>query len=298
VSEAQAPAPAGTVHDLGYKRYVGTRRPQSSRWRVIARNQMAMAWKTFWRYKLALFFAAATALVCVIILTIGLDRFSRGVTTRSIEDQVLGISFEFFVRAASVASLTFGAMVIAGDSQSGAFGFYFARPVRPIDYVVGKVAGVFFLMALLTTVGPLILVGVRIGMYADGDQMLARLDLLPRVIGIGLLIALAYTAVPLAFSSLVSNRRYALALWASYYLVFGTVVEIFGRGSWVAGLDIRQSSQALANSTFDLAPALRARTAIDGGTAATMLAIQIAIAFVVIYVQVRRARESGVVGSS
>ena len=27
--------PAGTIHDLGYKRYVGTRRPPSTRWRVI-----------------------------------------------------------------------------------------------------------------------------------------------------------------------------------------------------------------------------------------------------------------------
>ena len=293
-----ADAPVGTVHDLGYKRYVGTRRPQSTRWRVIARNQIAMAWKTFWRYKLALFFAVATAIGFTIILTIGLDKFARGVTSRSIEDQMLGVSFEFFVRYASLASLTFGAMVIASDSQSGAFGFYFARPVRPIDYVIGKVAGVWFLMAMLTTIGPLILVGVRIGMYADGDQMLARLDLIPKVIGLGLLVSLAYAAVPLAFSSLVANRRYALALWASYYLVFGTIVELAGRRSWVAGIDIRQSAQALADDTFDLAPVLRGRTSIDGSTAGALLAIQIAIALVVIYVQVRRARESGVVGSS
>jgi hypothetical protein len=31
-------------------------------------------------------------------------------------------------------------------SETGAFGFYFSRPVRPIDYVVGKLVGHFGVM--------------------------------------------------------------------------------------------------------------------------------------------------------
>src|SRR5262249_8293976 len=45
----------GTIHDIGYKRYVGTRRSVATRWRVIMRNQVAMGWKKWWRYKMPLF---------------------------------------------------------------------------------------------------------------------------------------------------------------------------------------------------------------------------------------------------
>ena len=44
----------GTIHDLGYKRYVGARLAASTRWIVVMKNQIAYAWKTWWRYKSAL----------------------------------------------------------------------------------------------------------------------------------------------------------------------------------------------------------------------------------------------------
>ena len=44
----------GQIHDLGYKRYVGSRRALGTRWRVIMRHQIATAWKGWWRYKLPL----------------------------------------------------------------------------------------------------------------------------------------------------------------------------------------------------------------------------------------------------
>ena len=43
---------AGQIHDLGYKRYVGSRRAVSTRWTVIMRHQIATAWAGWWRYKL------------------------------------------------------------------------------------------------------------------------------------------------------------------------------------------------------------------------------------------------------
>ena len=36
---------SGQIHDLGYKRYVGTRRSQGTRWRVIMREQISNGWK-------------------------------------------------------------------------------------------------------------------------------------------------------------------------------------------------------------------------------------------------------------
>ena len=45
---------AAAIHDLGYQRYVGSRRPQHTRYQVIVRNLVAMSWKGWWRYKLSL----------------------------------------------------------------------------------------------------------------------------------------------------------------------------------------------------------------------------------------------------
>ncbi|HEX2687325.1 MAG TPA: hypothetical protein VHN14_11945, partial [Kofleriaceae bacterium] len=54
---------AGQIHDLGYKRYVGSRRSVETRWTVIMRHQLATAWKTWWRYKVWLVAAVmATAI--------------------------------------------------------------------------------------------------------------------------------------------------------------------------------------------------------------------------------------------
>ena len=40
-----AERPAAAIHDLGYKRYVGTRRPQSTRWRVLVKNVVSTSWR-------------------------------------------------------------------------------------------------------------------------------------------------------------------------------------------------------------------------------------------------------------
>ena len=64
-------------------------------------------------------------------------------------DGVLPLSIPFFCRMAFVLSLTLGATIIANDTRSGAFTFYYVRSVRPRDYVLGKVAGYGVLVATL-----------------------------------------------------------------------------------------------------------------------------------------------------
>jgi ABC-type transport system involved in multi-copper enzyme maturation permease subunit len=293
-------APRGTVHDLGYKRYVGTRRAQSTRWRVIARNQIATAWKTFWRFKLALLLALLNTAVFGILMSndkvrFGMSRFFAGAP----EDVLLFMSysspFGWFCRIAFIASMTVTAGAIAGDAQSGAFSFYFARPVRTFDYVFGKLAGFWLLFATILIGGPLILAGVRLGMYGDGGEVLRHLDLLLKVIAIGTLGALAYASVPLAISALVPNRRYALALWAAYYLVVGSIAALIGGHSSpvIAALDIPTSIAAMAYWLFDI----KVNT---GGLLVSLpyaiggLVLHAAAAIAILYVRVATARTSGI----
>src|SRR3954452_23393136 len=135
----------GAIHDLGYKRYAGVRRDAGTRWRVIMRHQIAMAWKTWWRFKAWLGMAVLISFIAGAVMYLFSNKVFHGMGRMGdavllIRDMALPGAIEWYCRAAFICSLTLGATVIAGDAQSGAFTFYFARSVRPRDYVIGKLA--------------------------------------------------------------------------------------------------------------------------------------------------------------
>lgn len=304
---SDASRPAGTIHDIGYKRYVGTRRPVSTRWRVIMRHQIATAWKKWWRYKMPLLGAVITTFVAGGIMYLLTNKLVRSVGARgpgnvlvTLGDAVVPMSFEWYCRAAFILSLTLGATVVATDTQSGAFTFYFVRSIRPRDYVLGKLAGLGTLMATLLILPPFLLACLRLGLSDDLDDLVAHLTILPKILGLGLLATLVYTAVPLAISSLVASQRYALALWVAFYLIIGFIAGQMSTFNYAhAGvLDIQTSLQAITYDLFDLR-LLRLRT---GGMSAQLAVIgilaQSALAIAILWYQVSRDQKSGVGGSS
>ncbi|MDB4962033.1 MAG: hypothetical protein JWP01_2032 [Myxococcales bacterium] len=296
-------APAGTIHDLGYKRYAGTRRSSGTRWLVVMRNQVASSWKTWWRYKSALGLAVITTFLAGGMMFILSDKVVRdfaGAAATTMADAALPKSIQWYTRAAFLVSLTIGARVVAGDVQSGAFTFYFARSVRPRDYVIGKIAGMALLMTLINLAGPVVLALSRLGLSQSTDDLLATIHLVPKAIAVGLLGTLVFATVPVAFSALLSNGRYAMALWAAYYLVFGFMVSQIGRAanSWVGALDLATALDAIALNLFDLHLFTGRAGRLDPQIALASVCAHIVVAAVIVYVQVRRAHGSGVGGAS
>lgn len=300
--------PAGTIHDIGYKRYVGTRRPPSTRWRVIMRHQIATGWKTWWRYKMALSAAVITAFVAGGYMYLAGGKLVRGFGARSsdlvmtLADAALPLSIPFFCRAAFLLTLTLGATIVATDTQSGAFTFYYVRSVKPIDYVLGKLAGLGLLVASLVLVPPLLLALFRLGLCDDLDDVLAHLHLVPQALFVGALATLAYTALPLAASSLAGNRRYALALWAAYYMIVGHIALAVSKVTLpgLAALDIATALQVIAYDLFDLHPILRNAwySHLTFGAAVAGLLAQGAFAIAILWFQVSRDQKTGVGGTS
>lgn len=298
---------SGQIHDIGYKRYVGTRLSTGTRWRVIMREQIAHGWKKWWRYKLALGGAVITAFVAGGLIYFSAGKILRGFggaaannIVLTFADGVLPLAVPFFCRMAFVLSLTLGATIIANDTHSGAFTFYYVRSVRPRDYVMGKLAGYGFLVATLVLVGPFLLALFRLGMADDTDQLIKYLPILPKIIGVGLLATLAYTAVPLAISALVPNRRYALALWAAYYLIVGSIAVAVGlfANPVVSALDIQSALQAVTLDLFEIKILRGHPNGLDGTTALIALLAQSALAIFLIWFMVSRDQRHGVGGSS
>jgi hypothetical protein len=296
---------AGQIHDLGYKRYAGVRQDAGTRWRVIMRHQIAMAWKTWWRWKAWIGAAALVTIVAGAFMYFSSnDLFSHGrigQVALTIEDAALPESVGFFCKVAFLASLTLGVVVIAGDVQSGAFTFYFARSVRPRDYVLGKLAGLGVVMAILTMVGPLLLAAMRLGLCHSSSELIHELVIVPKALLAGGLAMLAYTAVPLAFSALAGNKRTALALWAAYYVVGGLVAVMIGsitHTGWISAIDLHAAVDNVSERLFDVSLPGRSRDSLSLVQGITSIAVQVTAAIAIVWTSVDRAQKAGVGGST
>ena len=295
----------GTIHDLGYKRYAGTRLAASTRWLVVMKNHVSHAWKTWWRFKSSLGLAVIVTVIAGGVMFLLQDRAVKGVVLPSgiaatLTDGALPRSIQWYSRVAFLVSLTIGARVVAGDMQSGAFTFYFARSVRPRDYVFGKVVGQLALVAMIYMAGPLMLAIARLGLADSTDNLIELLPVIPKALAIGALGTLAFACVPLGFSALVQNPRYAMAMWASYYLIVGGMAWVLSRvtDSGVAALDIAASLDRVAFWLFDLELVWGRAKRIDPYVALASLLAHAGIAVMLVVWQVRRAHLRGIGGAA
>jgi hypothetical protein len=295
----------GQIHDLGYKRYVGTRRSLGTRWTVIMRHQIASAWKGWWRFKVWLIFAIlVTVVIAVLLYTLQGRLFPRlgaagGVITRFI-DGLVPDSTRWYCKVGFIVSLTISSTVVASDVRSGAFTLYFARSVRPRDYVLGKLAGLAVLLSLIMLAGPIVLAGVRLGLSDSTAQLLALLPTLYKVLAIGALGTLIYAVIPLGFSALIANPRHALALWAAYYLVVGFIAWALGFviTPELAALDLPSALHAVSLHVFGLGMIGRRNSEPSTLTALVSILGHAAIAIGLVIWRVRNAQQTGVGGSS
>src|SRR5262249_50077530 len=138
--------------------------------------------------------------------------------------------------------------------QSGAFTFYFARSVRPRDYVLGKLTGMLAVTGAIMFAGPLLLALARLGLSEDTDQLIKLLPIVPKAFALGVLGTLAFATVPLAFSALIRNPRHATAMWAAYYLVIGGMMYVLSRvmKNGIGALDIATALDALTYDWFNI----------------------------------------------
>ncbi|HEY1551822.1 MAG TPA: hypothetical protein VGG28_28545 [Kofleriaceae bacterium] len=297
------------IHDLGYKRYAGTRRPTSTRWRVIARHQLATAWKSWWRWKLVTVLTLIPIVVAAVWIFVLSDKLlglggSRGAgISITLADAALPTTFASFCSIAFVASVVLGTSIIAGDVRSGAFVFYFARSTRPIDYLLGKVVGYGAVIASVLAIGPLLVAIMHVALTTTSDTsaLLDQIAVVPKALGLGLLGALAYTAIPLGFSAMVSNRGYALGLWAAYYLIVGNIATGFGAAGnlgWVKAIDLKNALVSLANHAFHMPAMLDGKLDVPTSAAVISLVAQSAIAIGLVYYKLSTAQKAGVGGAT
>lgn len=306
MTEASAPARAagkGVIHDIGYARYAGERRPPSTLWRVIMRHHLTYGWKTLWRFKPWLMAAVAVTLVSGVVMYVAQNtlfgELRRAGAPMKFLDGIVPFAFRFYVWAAFLLTMTVGASVVARDQETGAFTFYFSRPVRPIDYVIGRLAGMTILMLVILCAGPVLLTIFRIGLSETTAEAIDLLPWIGRALVVGVTSSLAFAAVPLAVSALSGKRTIALGVWAAYYVVIGYIIQGIAVAAWrpLAALDLAVAVRSMAFRLWDI-EFLGGDSKVSMTAAVVSLVGQAAVAVFLLHRQIARTAAGAVGGSS
>ncbi len=298
MSEARKAA----IHDLGYQRYVGTRKPQRTRYQVIVRNLVGMSWQGWVRYKLPL--AIATSIMIGIGVGIYFSRHKlftespMGGQVRSIADSLIPQSFTYLGFVALIVSLTVLAGAISRDLKAGAFEFYFSRPVRPLDYVVGKVVGSFVLLAPILLVAPVLLTVYRMAMTGDVDQIVDTLPWIPKALLVGVVATLAHGCLALACGALSKNPRYAVAGYGAIILVLGNIIRGVAHATHtpsLAALNLPSAITGFASGVFEVDFLFGTRAPTLSASAISLAGYIVVCVFIIFY-RVRAAQRAGMGG--
>lgn len=210
-----------TIRDLGYRPYEGDRLPASHNTIVLLRHGMSRAWGS-WLVKIAVIAGWLPSVVTVVIVG-GLFYLAQ----RSGQDLPEEFDAASVVRGlftwqlwlfVTMITLGGGAGVIAQDLRYKAFQFYFAKPVLPMQYLVGRVGAVAF-WCFLITFGPALLVVLALTGTSPAEVRLERAALLlPALIYSGL-ISLVVSVGSVGMSALSRSRAVTMSAWLLLFAV-------------------------------------------------------------------------------
>jgi len=109
--------------------------------------------------------------------------------------------------------------VISDDLADSSFVLYFSRPVRTLDYLLGKFVGLLMVMSIFCLVLPLLYVLVMMGTQSGNDYG-GGLVILGKTFLVGLLTSVFFLPFGLLMSSLTKRKAYAgIGIFASFFVL-------------------------------------------------------------------------------
>lgn len=150
-----------------------------------------------------------------------------------------------------------GGGLIADDLRFNALQLYFARPLRKIDYIIGKMATLSFFILLLSLVPGVLFILFKL-LFAGNLVFLRHYPWLPlAVVGYSLVLTLFFAAYALALSALSRNNRYASLMIFGVYFISDIIFNIFYQNfhhPYLVLLSLKLNLQQVAAGLFGLSP--------------------------------------------
>lgn len=242
-----SPEVAGTIYDIGYRRYEGPRLGRRGAVGAIvgAGLRAVFGLGRSGRSKVlpwgAVFLAALPAGVAVAVRVLAGDLLEL----YSYENYLWGIGALLPIFVAAQAP-----ELVVNDMRHHVLPLYFSRPISRFDYVSAKLAALALGLLALTLAPVLLLFGGRVLAEADVAAALGdELGALPAIVGSGVLHAVVLGSIGLAICSLAGRRAYAA----------GAILATFLVGSVMSGI-----FQVQGGGLGDLAPFLNPLAILDG----------------------------------
>jgi ABC-type transport system involved in multi-copper enzyme maturation permease subunit len=176
---------------------------------------------------------------------------------------------------AFVMSLLVAAPAVSDDVRTGAFQFYFARPVTGAQYLVGKLVPVALLAMAVAGVPGLLLAFLRLALSSTGGEALSQLSLVLQAIVYTPIYAAVLSLPPIALSALGRRGGTIQGLWAaSFFLpwVFGESVAAVSDVDYVALISLPTNLRLVGQYIFGVEPSYALPWYLPAGVLALVLA--------------------------
>jgi hypothetical protein len=238
-----------TVRDLGYRAYEGELLPASHNTWVLVRYGIARIWAS-WINKLVVFGALLPLLGFALVAGIRFATFGREIPelppgggagfgrwfldpdAASWLRSLTATQFWFFV---TVVTLRSGASIVAEDYTHRAYQFYFAKPVTPLQYLVGR-AGALAIFLFALVFGPTLLLTIVLAGTGPEERLWPQLGLILPAFLDAAIIAVSCALLSVAASSISKSRALTIMAWGAILFVptvLALLVEGITESEWV-----------------------------------------------------------------
>ncbi|HUB27439.1 MAG TPA: ABC transporter permease subunit [Tepidisphaeraceae bacterium] len=235
------------IYDQGYQHWNGQLSGHGWRWLAITRHGVLASMKSrLLRIVLMSSWAPALALAAFLCMWGLLERGNSAVRTimqflvymnpgmaadpRHYRVAIWTLAYHFFLGTelyfCMALILLVGPNLISQDLRFNALPLYFSRPLRRMDYFLGKL-GVIVAFLVFIVIGPSIAAYI-LGLLFSLDITILRdtFGLLLAAIGYGVVLALSAGSLMLALSTRSRNSRYVMLMWVAIWLISGITTDI------------------------------------------------------------------------
>ena len=232
------------IFDQGYQHWSGGLSGHAWRWLTITRHGVRAGLKNrFLRYLILAAWVPAIALVLVLCFWGLIERKSSAASTliqflsflqpgiitspRDYRIDIWRLSYFYFLRSelwfSMIMIFLLGPGLISQDLRFNALPLYFSRPLRRIDYFLGKLGVIVVFLALVMIVPSIVAYIMGLAFSLDISIIGDTFGILLASIGYGLIVSLSAGLLMLALSALSRNSRYVALLWAAVWIISSVV---------------------------------------------------------------------------
>jgi ABC-2 type transport system permease protein len=228
------------ILDQGYQHWNGKLAGHAWRWLTITRQGTRAQLKNRWVWYVlvsallpalilslflmlwGLFEQKSSFLTPLLFLFQGLPEELRA-GPRGFRTEFWTLAFSMFLdlqlSSSMLMVLLVGPELISQDLRYNAMPLYFARPVRRIDYFVGKLGVIAVFLGLVTIVPVVMAFLLGYGFSLDALVIKDTWRVLAGSLGFGIVVVVSAGTLMLAISALSRNARYVGAMWIGVWVV-------------------------------------------------------------------------------